>query len=271
MKPKLLITLGCSYTEGVGCYDFNYVPKDFKINHKKFNFNYILNSSAGYDFYLKSKDRFHEKAFPNILGKKLGFNKVINLGLAGSSASGNLKVFFEKFYTTNFSDYEVLVFWLLPEPTRTSIYLNKMVHNIMFSEDNDFFKYYINNNAENIIEDIVFEQIFLLKSMEMFCKSKNYSFLFTALNNDFIDIFLKEFDSTSYLNKSRDFELLNFPSSADIYEYHSFEGHPNEKGYEYLANTIFNSIKEYHSHLIFKNPTNDFTFVWNGLPIERLP
>ena len=34
MKKKLLITLGCSYTEGMGCYDFTNFPKDATVYSK---------------------------------------------------------------------------------------------------------------------------------------------------------------------------------------------------------------------------------------------
>jgi hypothetical protein len=89
MKKKLLITLGCPLTEGVGCYDTATIPPDMvnMLKHEKFSEVYDMN-----------RERFHKFSWPSYLQKQLNYDFLINLGLGASSTSGNLKVWFEKYY-----------------------------------------------------------------------------------------------------------------------------------------------------------------------------
>ena len=89
MKPKLLITLGCSWTEGVGCY----VPSVYYNASTAVTFNDIEPLISKY--HDKNKKNFHEFGWPNRLGKKLAFDKVINLGVGGSSNSTAVKIIYE--------------------------------------------------------------------------------------------------------------------------------------------------------------------------------
>ena len=106
MKPKLLITLGCSWTEGIGIYDTKLDPKTNKI------------------IYSIDINKIHELSWPNRVGKKLGFNKVINLGEGKGSHSSQVKKFYEYVKNQNFRDYDVLLIFLMTDPIRISIYKN---------------------------------------------------------------------------------------------------------------------------------------------------
>ena len=76
MKPKLLITLGCSYTSGIG-----------------------------------TSDPYHHM-WSRQLGIKLGFDKLINLGKAGASNSGCIKKFNEMVNNFPLNEYDILVIFL---------------------------------------------------------------------------------------------------------------------------------------------------------------
>ena len=68
MKKKLLITLGCSFTEGVGCYD----PELLKQYP-------VINEKIKGDIYNKSIGYFHANGWPPRLQQKLNYDRLINL------------------------------------------------------------------------------------------------------------------------------------------------------------------------------------------------
>ena len=115
MKKKLLITLGCSFTEGVGAYDLNKIPSVHRPNN------------IGNDFvverYKLYRPRFHMHSWSRYLQKSLNYDVLINLGLGGSSDSNAIKRFIEVFYENSLSEnYDVLVVWGLTFPERISFY-----------------------------------------------------------------------------------------------------------------------------------------------------
>jgi hypothetical protein len=78
MKKKLLITLGCSYTEGVGCYESRFLENN--------------NPKPGIfwpDAYEGSRARFHAEGWPAKLQKLLNYDHLINLG------KGRLRISFQ--------------------------------------------------------------------------------------------------------------------------------------------------------------------------------
>ena len=81
MKKKLLITLGCSCTEGVGCYDLSINPE--KLTYLKLPPKELR----------LTRQRFHRLGWPNRVGRKINADKVLNLGVGGSSNSAHLKLF----------------------------------------------------------------------------------------------------------------------------------------------------------------------------------
>ena len=104
MKTKLLITLGCSYTEGVGCYDPS-VLNDEKLP---------LGVGRGFEVYTKSLDRFHNFGWPSRLQKKLQYDSLWNIGHGGASNSETAKRWMELFGDKNLSEeYDVLVLWMV--------------------------------------------------------------------------------------------------------------------------------------------------------------
>jgi hypothetical protein len=118
------------------------------------------------EIYNKNINNFREKGWPNKLGMMLGYDKVINLGLAGSSTSGQVKVFVEKYLDKDLSNYNVTVVWLLTEPSRFSFYREMGVCNILPAEnyniDNKIGPAYL-NFIKDINLDPMLEQIFYIK------------------------------------------------------------------------------------------------------------
>jgi hypothetical protein len=263
MKKKLLITLGCSFTEGVGCYDPDTIPIDMvdRMKHEKIE-----------EVYISNKSRFHNYSWPSQLQKKLKYDKLINLGLGGSSTSGNLKVWFEKYYDKNFSDdYDVLIIWMLPEPTRFSFYRERKIMNINPSMAKNVYNIYSYdlgieyiNFLENLDLDPILEQIFYLKIFEDHLKNQKYNFLYVPLNHTQNWYFDKLYKADSMINL-KESVLPNFVINPDMKSL--ICNHPNEKGYEQVSEKIFEWIKKYKQNLISENNPTVYESVWDGYPI----
>lgn len=266
-KPKLIITMGCSYTEGVGCYDPNTLLKDSNgeyLNFLKHGDKLLENKT-----YLKNKDRFHQYGWPSVLQKLLNYDELINLGLGGGSTSGNLKVYFEKYSHLNLSDnYDVLFVWLLPQASRFSFYRNGHVVNIIPSMNRNLYnKYTYNLGLEyvkflgNIDYDPMLEQLFYVKIMEDHCKLKNYNFLFGLTDNSSENLYKNMYFSESLMLDGKN-------CIVDVNKYKDLKSlicdHPNEMGYEFMAKSFFDWIKQHKPELISKIKPENFKSKWDG-------
>jgi hypothetical protein len=263
MKKKLLITMGCSFTEGVGCYDPETIPSDMvdRMKHEKIEEVYITN-----------KERFHKYSWPSFLQKKLKYDKLINLGFGGSSTSGNLKVWFEKYFDKNFSDeYDVLIIWMLPEPTRFSFYRKSSIMNINPSMSKNIYNVYsydLGKEYINFLEDIdldpILEQIFYLKIFDDHLKSKNYNFLFVPLIHNQNRYFEKLYNINNMINL-KESVLPNFSKNPEMKSL--ICSHPNEKGYDSVSEKIFLWIEKNRPNFISHKDPDYFESIWDGYPI----
>ena len=189
MKKKLLITMGCSYTEGVGCYDVDKMSKSV---------HYAL---LPREEEIIQRKNFHRLGWPNRLGKKLGYDKVINLGLGGSSTSGQVKQFFEKHVDKDLSEWDVLIVWLLSEPSRISFYKNGCIENFCPSDSNTMYVEYlkwINQTNYDSDVDLFLENIFHIKIIEQLCESKGYSLLLTPAYKSELFIKIQSLHKSKY-------------------------------------------------------------------------
>ena len=231
-KQNLLITMGCSYTEGVGCYDYNLFTESEK-SKKKFS-----NDEQG-NLYDTHRDNFHAKGWPNRVGKKLGFDKVLNLGVGGGSTSGQLKKFMQIHDDERISKYNVTIIWMLSFSSRFSFYSQGWSRDLQMGASNKLSKYYT-QFLDNIENDTTLEQLFYLKCMENTCENKNYN-LITVHIDQKTDGLLK------FLHKSKTY-LFDEPKSIfyklNRPKYFSHVcNHPNEIGYEIVSEILTKQIK----------------------------
>jgi len=265
MKKRLLITLGCSGTEGIGCFPLDVVDKSITYDRDEFHL-----TKEYHDLREDFIDRCHELGWPNQLGKKLGVDKVLNLGLGGSSTSGQLKVFVEKYLETDFSDWEVLVFWLLTESSRFSFYSYGEVNNIIVTQG--YYNKKIEQGYLELINDInvdpILEQIFYVKMMEQICENKGYQLLITHGFGDQDPLIKKRYKSKNYLTN----EPFNiFPLSKDQFDefLSPYCWHPNEFGYELISQRIYDKIKENHPQYVGISK-DKIDWEWDGVPYQHL-
>ena len=279
MKKKLLLTMGCSCTEGVGAYDMNFI-EDMKRKHPEYN-----NITDHHMVYEDSKDRFHKYSWPSALQKKIKYDKLINMGRRSSSNSQQLKMFVEKFADTNFSEeYDVMVVWLLTHPSRISFYNNGQIETIL----NNFFadvEAYDNLSKalmtwiEDPHNDFLLEQLYEIRLMKLICKAYGYKFLFSSLStytNDFvtkvcpslnennIDYFYK--NMIGYNGRPlKSFSNIQPPERDTNPEYYStICFHPNERGYDYIAQNMFTVINKFFPSYVNDTEPVEYESIYDG-------
>lgn len=260
MKDKVLITLGDSWTEGVGCY---------KNETPKLSSNFINNFTSSLretmKFEEKYKSNFHKEGWPNRVGKKLGFDRVYNLGWGGASNSSCIKTFYNFLDEYDVSNSDVLVFWFMTEPLRYSFYndgtLKDYVPNTEL--DTSFTLEYL-KEIKDITRDPILEQIFYIKVLEKTCKLYNFDFVLSSWSRT-LPTLMKLYPSEKYLfEKPYPLRPPYIKINDTELKYHSFCKHPNELGYEWISNKIVDGIKQNHPKW-FSNISND-SLEWKWCP-----
>lgn len=213
-----LVTLGCSMTEGQGCWG----SKTRKI----------VNLSILARERIKYLDRFYQYGWPHLVAKELGFDTLINLGKIGSSTSGQCKFFMEQ----EFDDDDVYVIWMLTDPIRFSFYRDGSILDINPVGQSRIGDAYINFIKDTKVDGSA-EQLFYIKSLREICKHRKYKLIITYWN--------PASKLTQLLDPSKENYLTPEPKQIfpTALEYTSpVCNHPNEKGYEYMASKIVSHI-----------------------------
>ncbi len=247
MKKNLLITLGCSFTEGVGCYSQKLTKKEFEE----------MNNNL-HDFHEREQPRFHEYGWPNRLGKKLGYDKVINLGLGGTSNSAHVKSFVERILPQDLSEWNVLVVWMMTDPSRFSFYSgigndpeqhitlkdfmpgNSEIHILPLEEE-------WTKEIDGFLVASRFEQKFYVQCMEQICENNNFKLLLTGWDNEIN--FLPAMHKSKYYLHPHMRGCWWETSIGDRTNLTAICGHPNEDGYEAIAELIFSWIRKFHTYI----------------------
>jgi len=258
-KPKLLITLGCSFTEGVGCYD-EYTYEEVKESKEPIE---ILIQKY------RNRNRFHELGWPNRLAKKLKYDKIINFGKGGSSTSGQLKIFIENIKSVNLGEYDVTIIWLLTEPSRFSIYANGRVVDYSSHETN----IPIVNEYYKITDefDYLCEQVFLIRNMINFCKLNNIVFYYDFWSNRIYNLYYSLWSGGNKYNDIKPF----FLRTKRIHKFSedknrvAWDNHPNEKGYEYISNVIYNELLLKNKNIVGNSNNLECLYLGNQILEEK--
>lgn len=268
--------MGCSMTQGVGCYDtstFDYEEvKGWNFNKPETSKNFKDVRSIN----KKNEKRFLKYSWGSILQEKLKYDNFVNMGIGGSSTSGQVKLFYEKLpYIKSLKKYDVLLIWLLPVPFRFSFYTKGTNADVMpgshawhektkYSKiDEAYIKF-----TENLWYDSFLEQKFYKEIIKLSSKHLGFKFLYTSVIDQvdcpYIDMFNKIFEDD--LNLSLLINKPLCPSEAKNPELFSplLCHHPNEKGYKLIAEGIFKRIKLYDKSLLCKKAPNSYLKEWNG-------
>ena len=264
MKKKILITMGCSLTEGLGCYDLNKIRPEEIVESNKRKYP-LLNDEE----YLYQRNLFHNNGCPIILAKKLGFDKLINLGLAASSQSGNVKQFVEKYLDKNFFDCEVFIIWMISIPERFSFYNNHKVQTYLPTTEKgnrvDLEKSWL-KEIKDIPYDSSYETIFYIRIMEQICQKKNYSLLITSWVHNLMVKLNKIYQSENYITpiNFQPWEITNIKKfTLDHYSKMGC-GHPNEEGYKLIAENLYDVIVKNHREFLQGPYQENIEMVYDG-------
>lgn len=247
LDKNLLITLGDSWTYGVGCY----IPEllDQRGNP----------TIPAEEIYIKSAHRFKEYGWPNLCSKTLEY-ELINLGSGGAANSALAKMLLDnKQYKDLKKVYNrVVLVFLLSDPIRFSYYNNNIlssyttraptikennlsVHNWdSFTGLESFLDWYVNNVN---VTDASKETAFYLRTVEYFCKYYEYDFYWGTAFTDVEEI-LPYYDNHDACLHNKQFSCFRqyifdtLNTSAFSYCHH-----PNERGYRLIGEFITDKIK----------------------------
>jgi len=254
-KPKLLITMGCSHTEGYGCWDETTFSDEMLLKLKKHT---PINPFFGDDdsnikfhteeLISKNKNNFKTKAWPTNLAKLLGTSDILNLGKGASSNSGQVKEFFKRNLHENpYPEYDVTVVWLMTEPFRISFYVNREIKNYMIDSHpiwKEYFREIISHHSDDLIngipaEDTTLESVFYFNIMKTVCIKNNWKFHAFPLNDDFSEYFRKHESSDNFYENG----IMPLKNDNNLKLYSHVCGHLNEIGYQYVAESMYSKIK----------------------------
>jgi hypothetical protein len=251
-NKNLLIAVGDSFTQGVGCYLPEFLDEKGDPTIDKL------------ELVFKSKERFQEFSWPRVLGNLLGWD-VINLGIGGAANSACAKFLIRPEHEKYKEIYEhVVVIFMLTSPERVSFYLNnngdidsvipsfidlrQSFRNIRAKELKDWIIKYMTDN------DLLNETIFHLRSVEHFSKSCGYNFYWTTAFNN-IEILLKAYkeegcihtEKTTHPNGVEDYVwqsiLRQLDGESILSHEKAFDNHLNELGYAKIGKKILKRLQ----------------------------
>lgn len=240
-RDTLLITIGDSWTEGVGCYDPELLPKFFD---EKLDLQ---------DMYLQSRHggHFGRGGWPIQLAKMLNCD-VINIAEGGDANSSSAKRLIQEYpeldsITKNYK--KVTVLWLLTSPDRFGFYHRKSINNYLPDTSPTAISkaYYKDVNIDPL--DSLLEASFYLRTVYWYCKAKNFNFIygsaFTNIEplNEVCD--LPGNIHSHIINNCMTRYLDNKDESIWAHCWH-----PNNKGYFIIAQALYSILTSHFKDAI---------------------
>lgn len=237
-KNYTLITMGCSLTKGVGCWG-NRTKKE--TNWEKLH-NDIRNP--------KNIERFEKYGWPSLVGKELGFDKVINIAQDGASNSGQLKHFMECDLPTK----QTYVIWMLTDPIRFSFYSRGTIRDFNPTVPIELTKSYL-NTIDNILLDGHKEQLFYINCLREICNNRGYKLILTYWSEGSRYTQSLDENKTNWLfNNPKEL----FPNDKSMIS--NVCNHPNELGYEWISKKILKEIRQNHKNFIVDTPNKNMKY-----------
>ena len=254
---NILITLGCSFTQGDGCWDLETLKKPL-FNGKPFKDFTFREKSILFEF---NQDRFLKLGWPSRLQEMLGYDELYNLGFGGASISHSVKMFMEDIYYKDFTNCNVLVIQLGSFPHRISFYKNGIINTL--NHGNPIHDNYIKEvtieddsfeESTKTVDDTTLEFYFYMKMMKELCENKGWNFLFTSVRGT------ENIHMNRYIDKDKlESNFMSFKESLVHYpdEYRSeICGHPNDKWYDIMAKRMYECISVNKKEIQVGNSTS---------------
>lgn len=278
IKRKLLFTLGCSFTEGDGAYPDEpfFEPEGIPLDGSR---RIEIHGTPLQQKYRNTyTDDFHKNSWPAGLVKKLGYDKLINVGKCASSTSYQVKLLFDKYWKFPFKDYETLMIIYVTDSARYSFYSGGAPQTFMAGSPER--PWSLSGRYARIIQnndmDPMLEQIHHIKTLEGFCKSRDITLKVMNYHTR-EDYIMKKYYLTDIYMDSKVWDPLPFSHQQESYDdwdnrFHSpICFHPNREGYRLMTECVYDKIKELHPHLLRTEGFNKYPeLVWDG-DFENFP
>lgn len=229
-KKNLLITIGDSWTEGVGNYNPELI-KDFKKGDRMSD-----------EMYTANKPYFGENSYGAVLANLLDCD-LINLGRGGASNATTVKDFINGHDLNYLERYDsVTVIFLMTEWARLGLYSNGYITDFSVNGVGEVAMKFALHYVEHIYGgdmDGMLEAKFFVKALDAFCKTKSYKFLYgQAFTNitEFDKIYNSSNNLHNYMEERSFSKVLEYPTD------YAMCGHPNQRGYKIIAKRIYDII-----------------------------
>lgn len=214
-----LITLGCSFTVGQGCYGDLDASKIDKTT---------------YPYYALHQNDFLSGSIGRNLQKHYGYESYYNYAQMGASNESQLLMFFRNQEQVDIDDDNVVVLWQGTFPWREFCITESRCGGVPFNltEQRMRFRYDFKNTSPE--DDIMLESILYFNVMKEYCKARGWKFF----------IWFWEQNHTDYRRLSHMLNDNIIPISFELDDISdiSFEGHPNELGYKKISDSLIEGI-----------------------------
>lgn len=240
-KDNLLITIGDSWTEGVGCYDPELLP------------SYLKGEIGMEILYPRSQDKgfFKDGSWPVRLSEMLDCD-LINLGNGGDANSAAAKYLIQEYHeviSEKAKQYKKInVIWLLSIPERFSFYSNKRIRSFRHDAPEKLTKLYYTDVCRDPA-DALLETAFYLRTVDWYCKANNFNF---AYGSAFTDI--TPLNDVINIKVSNIHQYIPFPCISQYLDHRDEKywapcRHPNNAGYAKIAEHLFEIINYYFNEM----------------------
>tara|TARA_R110001606_G_scaffold392400_1_gene561301 strand:+ start:34 stop:822 length:789 start_codon:yes stop_codon:yes gene_type:complete len=254
-----LITLGCSFSKGEGCYNMDLL-KSYNIKHHE-NLYTVAGCGGNREYF-----EYHKKfELENSIGKHIqdefGFEEYYNYAHGGSSNQTQVLKFFNNIPIGD----DVTVLWQITFNNRKVMIFNNRFEDM--SLDSEWVKLYYKDlmTIEDEFEDNPIEYNerlelgMYINIMNEYCKSRRWK-LYTWFYppnqyKPMLNIFPKFND---FIIPYNNFSIEELESYKDI----TGDIHPNQFGYRKIADGLIKTIRETYSE--FPNP-NETPIKWESI------
>lgn len=238
---NLLITIGDSWTEGVGCYDTDTLD-DF---HKK--------KIDQQELYLRSRKggSFSKGSWPYQLSNFLNCD-LINLGAGGDANSSSAKRLIQDYHevvSKKIQDYKKInLIWLLTSPDRFGFYSDNTIVNFLSTSPHQIVKNYFTEVNKNDLDNYL-ETAFYLRSVYWYCKANRINFMYGSAFNTILplnEIYNTEENFHNYIS----YDCVSKYLDDNNKRVWAHCGHPNSDGYYIIANKIFQIMNHNFEYML---------------------
>lgn len=231
-----LVTLGCSFSQGDGCYDIDTMPENCDNTNKDFQ-----------EYRENNMENFLNNSIGSNIQERFGYEKYINYAYAGSSNESQMMLFFNQLP----EDEDVTVLWQI-----TFYHRKFQLQNRKVMDAGPHYKWVVDSMTEkmermnmsdwDVEQDTRFETLLRINIMNEYCKARGWKFLtWTWMSNEYrllTEMYPKLKNLIIPYKNPCDREMDELPKEwvSKIPK----DAHPNEVGYKIISDGLCDTIIE---------------------------